>query len=117
LRIAFSHGGGTLGMLLPRLQEGHKAFPALHEAMPSTPRQQARKLFYDALVYDEDALRYLTGLFGDTQIMLGTDYPFGFHERNPVARVNTAFTDPRIREQLITSNARRFLGLSEGVFP
>jgi aminocarboxymuconate-semialdehyde decarboxylase len=117
LRIAFSHGGGTLGMLLPRLQEGSKAFPALREAMQATPREQAQKLFYDALVYDEDALRYLTGLFGETQIMLGTDYPFGFHERNPLPRVTAAFADERIRELLITSNARRFLGLPAGVSP
>jgi aminocarboxymuconate-semialdehyde decarboxylase len=112
LRIAFSHGGGTLGLLLPRLQQGAQSFPALQQALQATPRQQARKLFYDALVYDEDALRYLTALFGDTQIMLGTDYPFGFHERDPVARVNAAFADEAIREKLIVSNARRFLGLS-----
>jgi aminocarboxymuconate-semialdehyde decarboxylase len=114
LRIAFSHGGGTLGMLLPRLREGAKTFPALRDAMQATPREQARKLFYDALVYDEDALRYLTALFGETQIMLGTDYPFNFHERNPVGRIKVAFTDEAMREQLIASNARRFLGLAGG---
>lgn len=116
LRVAFSHGGGTLGMLLPRLQEGAKTFPALRDAMLATPREQARKMFYDALVYDEDALRYLTALFGESQIMLGTDYPFNFHERDPVGRVNAAFGDEAVRKQLIASNARRFLGLP-GVCP
>ena len=29
LRIAFSHGGGTLAMLLPRLQQAMSVFPAL----------------------------------------------------------------------------------------
>jgi aminocarboxymuconate-semialdehyde decarboxylase len=114
LRIAFSHGGGTLGLLLPRLAEGARSFPALREAIEAAPHDQARKLFYDALVYDELALRYLAGLFGETQIMLGTDYPFGFHERHPLARVSAAFTDEGIRAQLIAGNARRFLGLPAG---
>jgi aminocarboxymuconate-semialdehyde decarboxylase len=63
-----------------------------------------------------DALRYLTALFGESQIMLGTDYPFNFHERDPVGRVNAAFSDEACRTQLIESNARRFLGLP-GVSP
>jgi aminocarboxymuconate-semialdehyde decarboxylase len=117
LRIAFSHGGGTLGMLLPRLEEGAKAFPALKEVLQATPREQARKLYYDALVYDAAALRYLAELYGDSQIMLGTDYPFGFHERNPVPRVHAAFGDEATREKLISSNARRYLALPEGAKP
>ena len=50
LRIAFSHGGGTLGLLLPRLEEGRRVFPALAEAVEVAPTEQARRLFYDALV-------------------------------------------------------------------
>jgi aminocarboxymuconate-semialdehyde decarboxylase len=117
LRIAFSHGGGTLGMLLPRLEEAAKVLPPVKEALQAAPREQARKLFYDALVYDAPALRYLTELYGDSQIMLGTDYPFGFHERNPIPRVKDAFADESIREKLISSNARRYLDLPEATRP
>jgi aminocarboxymuconate-semialdehyde decarboxylase len=33
LRIAFSHGGGTLASLLPRLQQGWDVFPALKDSI------------------------------------------------------------------------------------
>ncbi|RXT56990.1 aminocarboxymuconate-semialdehyde decarboxylase [Bosea sp. Tri-44] len=110
LRIAFSHGGGTLGLLLPRLEEGRRVFPALQESIALSPTEQARRLFYDALVYDEPTLRHLTSLFGETQIMIGTDYPFNFHERRPVERIETAFIDERLRKRLLSENAATFLG-------
>jgi aminocarboxymuconate-semialdehyde decarboxylase len=110
LRIAFSHGGGTLGLLLPRLEEGRRVFPALQESITASPTEQARTLFYDALVYDEPTLRYLTVLFGETQIMVGTDYPFIFHERHPVERIEAAFADEITRRRLLHDNAATFLG-------
>ena len=111
LRIAFSHGGGTLRMLLPRLEEGWKVFPALQESISESPLSQARKLFADTLVYDGSTLRCLLGIFGETQLMLGTDYPFNFHERHPVERVEAAFSDQDLRDRLIYGNAAAFLGV------
>ena len=110
LRLAFSHGGGTLGLLLPRLEEGRRVFPAVERAVSESPTAQARRLFYDALVYDEPTLRHLVSLFGEGQVMLGTDYPFNFHERRPVARAEAAFADPALRARLIRANAAAFLG-------
>lgn len=114
LRIAFSHGGGTLGLLLPRLAEGAKVFPVLAERLLAAPRDQARAMFYDALVFDEPTLHHLIAQFGDTQIMLGTDYPFNFHDHTPVRRVEAALADPATRRRLLCDNATRFLGRDPG---
>lgn len=111
LRIAFSHGGGTLASLLPRLQQGWSVFPALKEQVQASPTAQARQLYFDTLVFDTLTLQHLTALFGDTQLMLGTDYPFNFHERTPVARVEAAGFDSASAERLIYRNAETFLGL------
>ncbi|GAB3482616.1 amidohydrolase family protein [Polaromonas eurypsychrophila] len=110
LRIAFSHGGGTLASLLPRLQQGWSVFPALKEQVQSSPTAQARKLYFDTLVFDTPTLQHLTAMFGDTQLMLGTDYPFNFHDRTPVARVEAAGFDSASAERLIYRNAEVFLG-------
>ena len=110
LRIAFSHGGGTLASLLPRLQQGWGVFPALKEAVQEAPMAQARKLFYDTLVFDTATLRHLVGAFGDTQLMVGTDYPFNFHDQTPVQRIEAAGFDDAITAQLVQRNAERFLG-------
>ncbi len=113
LRIAFSHGGGTLGLLLPRLEQAHAVFAPLRDAIAPAPTLQARRLFYDALVFDPRTLRYLIDVFGADQIMIGTDYPFAFHDRTPVARLTDAALDPATTRKLLADNAMMFLARSK----
>jgi aminocarboxymuconate-semialdehyde decarboxylase len=110
LRIAFSHGGGTLALLLPRLQQGWQVFPALADTIAESPREQARRLYVDTLVFDAPTLRHLIDTFGATQLMLGTDHPFNFHERRPFERLREAGLDGTTADALAFGNARRFLG-------
>ena len=111
LRIAFSHGGGTLASLLPRLAEGVRVFPALRESLAQDVYAQARRFFYDTLVYDERTLRHLLAMFGDTQLLVGTDYPFNFHERRPLQRIEDAVGDEGVGFKLRVSNACSFLNM------
>lgn len=111
LRIAFSHGGGTLASLLPRLEQGWQVFPALREAISESPMAQARKLHFDTLVFDTPTLRHLVELFGASQLMVGTDYPFNFHDRTPVQRIRAAGFADATANALAYANAERFLGL------
>ena len=111
LRIAFSHGGGTLAALLPRLQQGWEVFPALKESMATSPAEQAHRLFYDTLVFDTPLLRHLVERFGASQLLIGTDYPFNFHDRTPVQRIEAAGFDEATAAALVHRNAERFLGL------
>ena len=110
LRIAFSHGGGTLAALLPRLQQGWEVFPALKQSIEASPTEQARRLFYDTLVFDTPLLRQLVERFGASQLLVGTDYPFNFHDRTPVARIEAAGFDADTVAALVHRNAERFLG-------
>lgn len=111
LKLAFSHGGGTLASLLPRLEQARQVFPALRDAMPESPSDQARRLFYDTLVFDAPTLKHLVDRFGASQLMIGTDYPFAFHDARPVDSIAAAILDADVRAQLVTHNASRFLGL------
>lgn len=111
LRIAFSHGGGSLAMLLPRLQQAQGVFPALKDTLLMAPAEQARRLFFDTLVFDTPTLQHLVRVFGASQLMVGTDYPFNFHDRTPLARIADAGFSPEVAEALVRGNAERFLGL------
>jgi aminocarboxymuconate-semialdehyde decarboxylase len=111
LRIAFSHGGGTLASLLPRLEQARKVFPELLHAMPESPSSQARKLWFDTLVFDAATLNHLLACFGADRLMIGTDYPFAFHDARPLESIAAAVADPDIRRRLTTLNAARFLGI------
>lgn len=113
LRLGFSHGGGTLALLLPRLQQGWGVFPALRDSIAESPLEQARRLFFDTLVFDGPTLGHLLQVFGLRQLMLGTDYPFNFHERAPLARLealDAAGLDAAGARALAYGNALRFLG-------
>ena len=110
LRLGFSHGGGAFGQVLPRLQHAWSAMAPVKAAMDE-PRAAARTLFYDTLVYDETALRFLIDSFGMSQLMVGSDYPFNIMEKRPVGRIDALGLAEADAEQLLFGNARRFLGL------
>lgn len=110
LRIAFSHGGGILAALLPRLQQARRVFEPLNDAIVMTPEDQARRLYFDALVFDRKTLRHVVDVFGETQVMLGSDYPFAFRDTTPVERIRDAGFDAANTERLLTGNAETFLG-------
>lgn len=115
LRIAFSHGGGTFAALLPRLEQGYHTFPAMRDSLPEAPVALARKLYVDALVFDEDMLRRIVSVFGEDRVMIGTDYPFNFREKEPISRIEQAFDDASLRERLTFRNALAFLALEEEI--
>jgi aminocarboxymuconate-semialdehyde decarboxylase len=111
LRVAFSHGGGTLALLLPRLEEAARVFPALEERLVASPTAQARKYYYDDLVFSAPTLRHLVDTFGASQILIGTDYPFNFRDRAPLQRLADAGFDAATTEALLHGNAERYLNL------
>ena len=108
LRIAFSHGGGVFALVLPRLMHGWNSMKDL-QAKVQSPAEQARKLFYDTLVYDPKTLAFLIERFGVTQLCLGTDHPFTIQETDPVGAVDVLGLAPREHDLLLSGNAQRFL--------
>lgn len=112
LRIAYSHGGGSLSMLLPRLQHAWQSLPHVRDALPADPMQAARRMFYDDLVYDADTIHRLIQVFGSSQVMVGTDYPFSIMDNDPVGRLRSLALPDDVIQQLRSGNARRWLGLA-----
>jgi len=111
LRIAFSHGGGALSILLPRLVQAWKLFPKAKESLAESPAVYARRFYYDALVFDPMATRFVIDSFGSSQVCIGSDYPFTMGDDDPVATLEKAGLDAAVVEAIQSTNARRFLGL------
>lgn len=109
LRIAFSHGGGSVPVLAARLQHAWSAMPALRESMTEAPRALLRRMFFDDLLYDAGAIRALIEAVGDTQVMVGTDYPFAIMDTDPLGRVASVQLDEAQRAALLGGNAIRWL--------
>lgn len=111
LRLAFSHGGGALGLLLPRLDNGWATLPAFAQTVAECPSEQARRLYYDTLVYDGPTLSFLIERFGKTQLCIGSDLPFAVAEKDPVGRLTALGLAGADMELLLSENAARFAGL------
>src|SRR5688572_31335840 len=114
LRIAFSHGGGTMAILMPRLVHAWNVFPKAKESLPESPATIARRFFYDELVFDPEAVKFLVKQFGSSQIVVGTDYPFALGDTKPMETLQRTGLDEPIIAAITSSNARRFLGLPAG---
>ena len=111
LRIAYSHGGGSFQSLLPRMQHAWCQLPGLREQFIE-PVKAARSMYYDDLVYDAATICRLVDVFGDTQVMVGTDYPFSIMDNEPIGRLESTGLPPDAIRRLRSVNAARWLGLS-----
>lgn len=112
LRIAFSHGGGAMAMLLPRLVHAWNAIPKAHESLAESPATTAGRFFYDHLVFDPAAVKFLVERFGASQIVVGSDYPFNMGDTDPLGTLEKAGLDVATVAAVTAGNALRFLGLA-----
>ena len=111
LRIAFSHGGGALTMMLPRIAHAWRMMPKAKETMPQSPEVYAKKFFYDCVVFDPRLVKLLIESYGASQILIGSDYPFAMGEGDPVGLLERSGLDASVLKSITHGNALRFLGL------
>jgi len=125
LRIAFSHGGGTFPFMLPRMQNAYAGTwndepPSVVRAanmdpIRKAPIEYARRFYYDTLVFDSRAIRYLIDTIGVSQLLVGTDYPYMQREA-PVGKTLRAMDLPQVDvEAICWDNCWRFLGIKPRV--
>lgn len=110
LRIALSHGGGAFPALVARLNHAWHIFPALRERMHDAPLELARRFYFDSLVYNPELLRQQIAMFGKTQTVIGSDYPFVIQEQAPRQRILELGLDAETQDLLCRGNALRWLG-------
>jgi len=85
LRILLSHGGGAFPWIAPRIQYVWNMGTALSKAITQSPTETLKNFWYDTIVYDAAALRYLGECVGTDRLVVGSDYPFAIRQTNPGA--------------------------------
>ena len=80
LKLCAAHGGGYLASYADRSDHICITFPERCAAvkLKKKPTEYLRQLYYDTLVFTPEALRHLAAQVGPSQLMLGTDDPFGW---------------------------------------
>jgi len=112
LRLAFAHGGGAFPYTIGRIEHGYAVRPDLVQVDNTVnPRDYFGRLWFDSLVHDEKAFRFLMEAAGDNRICLGSDYPFPLGEHHPGALIESMGLEKPVQEKLLYRNAMEWLGI------
>lgn len=112
LRVCWSHGGGAFAWVLSRLTHGWSIRDEARVNAPKTPAEYAKTFFYDTITHSPETLHFGLETFGTGQYVIGSDFPFGMGEKDPVAFLDSCGLDPAVRAGIDRHNAERFLGLT-----
>lgn len=117
IKLALSHGGGTLPFLAGRidlgyLADGYERNPECRAAISRKPSSYMKQLYFDTLVSGAEALRMLIDWAGPDHVLFGSDFPYEVGDpegRNALPVVETF--DPVAASKIRHGNARRLLNL------
>jgi aminocarboxymuconate-semialdehyde decarboxylase len=124
LRLAFSHGAGGFPLMLPRAQwfwgrtwneepPGERGPEAAPWAAATGPTELARRFYYDCLVFDRRAIRYLIDMIGPDRLLVGSDFP-AMPREEPAGRTLASMgLADNVLADITWHNCFRFLGRSE----
>ena len=118
LRVAFAHGGGSFAFTLGRIEHGFRMRPDLVNPNDVVnPRAYLDRLYFDSVVHDPGALRFLIDTVGAERVALGSDYPFPLGEQRPGTLIESMDDLPAsARQRLLCGTALEFLGREAGAF-
>lgn len=117
LRVAFAHGGGAFPWTIGRIDHGFHARPDLCAVDNKVaPREYLKRIWYDSLVHDPLALRYLVDLVGSERVMLGSDYPFPLGEDVPGRLIESSALDAEAKRRMLWTTAFEWLGVDEALY-
>jgi aminocarboxymuconate-semialdehyde decarboxylase len=109
VRVLAAHGGGFFPAGAARQDHAWHARPG-DRATSSPPSTALRRLWFDALVYTPEALRFLVAVAGADRVALGTDHPFDMGIDDPLDRLAAAGLDPADAEMVRAGSAAALLG-------
>jgi len=88
LKIVLAHGGGFIPYQIGRLVHGHSVRSEANGISKSSPKDLLKRIYFDSLVFEPQALRYLIDLVGADHVCIGTDAPFDMADDNPKATID-----------------------------
>ena len=124
LRLAFSHAAGGFPLMLTRAQwfwgrtwneepprSGGPGPEAAPWAAAAGPAELARRFYYDSLVFDHRAIRYLLDMIGPDRLLVGSDFP-AMPREEPAGRTLRAMgLADAVLDDITWHNCFRFLGI------
>lgn len=110
IKIIASHGGATLPYLAGRFDICFDNMNAARVKISRQPSEYLRHIYYDAVVYRQEALQLCINVGGSDHVMYGSDYPHNIGDmKGCLARVDAL--PAAEREKVRGGNAQRVFGI------
>ncbi len=106
MKAVLTTGGGGLPFVIGRLVRNVQANPGKY----ADPEEGLRRCYFDSLVFQPDALRFLCDKVGADRVMLGSDYPFPIGDPAPVKVVEQASLRPEDEAKILGGTAAAMFG-------
>ena len=113
VKIITCHGGGTLPYIIGRLDRCYDAVPACKAKISSPPSSYMNRIFIDSVLYRQDALEFAAKVWGEDNMLFGSDYPHNIGDAaGCLGRVN-ALPQP-LRDKVCGINALKVFNFQLG---
>jgi aminocarboxymuconate-semialdehyde decarboxylase len=111
LKLIACHGGGTLPYLAARFDRVWEQMSGATKPSRERPSHYIKhRLYYDAILYDQETLAHLVSYVDKDRVMYGSDYPFSLGDMPGIlARVDKLAA--RDREAVRAGNALKLFGI------
>lgn len=109
LKFCFVHGGGFFPYQLGRLEHGYRVRKEPQVCGAKPPTAYMSQLYFDSVLFNEKALRYLIEVAEDGHVVMGTDYPFDMGEADPVDYIENSVKDIPTKKAILGDTAARLL--------
>ncbi len=110
MKAVLSTGGGGLPFALGRLMRNYDANPGKY----ADPEEGFQHCYFDSLVFQTDALRYLCDKVGVDKVMLGSDYPFPIGDPAPTKVIRESGLGAADQEKILGGTAAKLFGIADG---
>jgi aminocarboxymuconate-semialdehyde decarboxylase len=109
MTLIISHGGGGLPYLLGRLRRNN----AIHPNEYADALDGFRRLYFDTVLFEPRALRFLCDCAGAEKVVLGSDHPFPIGDDAPVKVVDDTPLSTAERRMILGDTAARLFRLGQ----
>ena len=113
LKVCSAHGGGYLPSYAPRSDQSLRGAPEMDTGvkLKKKPTEYLRDMYFDTLVFTDEALRHLAAEVGSDRLVIGTDHPIPWQSHSVDHILNApGFSDDE-RRAMLGETAAKLLGI------
>ena len=114
LKICSAHGGGFLGSYAPRSDNSLRVAPEMDTGvkLKKKPTEYMRQMYFDTLVFTDEALRHLAAEMGVGQLVIGTDHPIPWQDKSVDHILNCPHFSDAEKRMMLGETAGKLLGIA-----